>query len=44
MDKSTTMGGDLRRFLEGETLPEFENSIKIHKIDDIFTLEIEDRK
>ena len=44
MDKYTTLGGDLRRFLEEETLPKFENSIKIHEIDDIFTLDIEDRK
>jgi len=44
MNKNTTLGGDLRKFLEGETLPKFENSLKIHEIDDIFTLDIEDRK
>ena len=44
MNKNTKLGGDLRKFLEGETLPKFENSLKIHEIDDIFTLDIEDRK
>ncbi len=44
MDKNATRGGDLGWFLEGKTHPKFENSVKIHEIDDIFALDIEDKK
>ena len=44
MDENATRGGDLGWFLEGKTHPKFENSVKIHEIDDIFALDIEDKK
>lgn len=44
MDLSANQGGDLGWFAEGVMHPEFEAAIKTHKMNDVFTLDIEDKK
>ncbi|GAB4161355.1 MAG: hypothetical protein Tsb0033_18670 [Winogradskyella sp.] len=43
MDLNAKRGGDLGWFPEGEMHPMFEEAIKDHNTDEIFTLDIEDR-
>ena len=44
MDLSANRGGDLGWFPEGEMHPKFEEAIKNHNTNDIFTLDIEEGK
>ncbi|WP_111682793.1 peptidylprolyl isomerase [Winogradskyella tangerina] len=44
MDLNAKRGGDLGWFPEGQMHPDFENAVKSHSKDDIFTLDIPDRQ
>ncbi|WP_299366999.1 peptidylprolyl isomerase [Winogradskyella sp.] len=44
MDSGAKRGGDLGWFPQGQMHPDFENAIKTHSINDIFTLDIEEGK
>ncbi|WP_411768764.1 peptidylprolyl isomerase [Winogradskyella sp. A3E31] len=43
MDMNANRGGDLGWFIAGQMHPIFENAIKNHEINDVFTLDIKDR-